>query len=153
MASSLTVDAISNQTRRVKLRAARKNLQRQLAQQILIQRDASLEIRDGEIFIRRVRGAVRQGETEQQRVHTEHVLERLHDRDAPAFADERGLAAESFFQRMKRGQCSASDVLGFYAALVYSQCGSYEETARRLDVDRRTVKAKVDGWLAGSMPQ
>jgi len=35
-----------------------------------------------------------------------------------------------------------------YCACVYSQTGSYEETARRLQLDRRTVKAKVD--LAGS---
>ena len=62
-------------------------------------------------------------------------------------------ADENFYQRIRLGECTAADLLGFYAALVYSQCGSYEETARRLDVDRRTVKAKVDGWLAGSMQQ
>ena len=57
---------------------------------------------------------------------------------------------ESFYLRMKRGESTASEVLGFYTALVYSQCGSYEETARRLDVDRRTVKARVDAWVAGA---
>ena len=54
-----------------------------------------------------------------------------------------------FYQRMKRGEVKAAEVLGFYAALVYGQCGSYEETARRIDLDRRTVKARVEEWLQG----
>jgi hypothetical protein len=35
--------------------------------------------------------------------------------------------------------------------LVYSRTGSYEETARRLGLDRRTVKAKVDPELLGRL--
>jgi DNA-directed RNA polymerase specialized sigma24 family protein len=31
--------------------------------------------------------------------------------------------------------------------LVYAQTGSYEETARRLQLDRRTVKSKIDRHL------
>jgi DNA-directed RNA polymerase specialized sigma24 family protein len=31
-----------------------------------------------------------------------------------------------------------------YNTLVYAQTGSYEETARRLQLDRRTVKSKID---------
>lgn len=57
---------------------------------------------------------------------------------------------EDFYWRMKRGEVTASEVLGFYSALVYGQCGSYEETARRIDLDRRTVKARVDEWLRGA---
>jgi hypothetical protein len=34
-----------------------------------------------------------------------------------------------------------------YCTLVYSQTGSYQETGRRLGLDRRTVKAKVDAEL------
>src|SRR5947209_15132655 len=34
-----------------------------------------------------------------------------------------------------------------YCTLVYAETGSYQETARRLDLDRRTVKDKVDPEL------
>jgi hypothetical protein len=40
---------------------------------------------------------------------------------------------------------TADEVLNHYASLVYRQCGSYVETAKRLGLDRRTVKARVDG--------
>jgi transcriptional regulator with AAA-type ATPase domain len=42
------------------------------------------------------------------------------------------------------GQLTANELLSRYCTLVYSQTGSYEETARRLQIDRRTVKAKVN---------
>ena len=38
---------------------------------------------------------------------------------------------------------TADELLSRYATIVYHQTGSYEETARRLGIDRRTVKAKV----------
>ncbi len=38
---------------------------------------------------------------------------------------------------------TADELLSRYATIVYRQTGSYEETARRLGIDRRTVKAKV----------
>ena len=37
--------------------------------------------------------------------------------------------------------------------IVYSRTGSYEETARRLGLDRRTVKAKVDTALLARLRQ
>ena len=42
------------------------------------------------------------------------------------------------------GALTADQLLGRYCTLVYAQTGSYLETARRLGVDRRTVKSKVD---------
>lgn len=50
-----------------------------------------------------------------------------------------GLLAEA-----ANGQLTASELLSRYCTLIYSQTGSYEETARRLQIDRRTVKAKVN---------
>ena len=52
-----------------------------------------------------------------------------------------------FEEEFRAGKLKAEEVLGYYAALVYRQTGSYEEAARRLAVDRRTVKARVEGYL------
>jgi transcriptional regulator of acetoin/glycerol metabolism len=51
---------------------------------------------------------------------------------------------DTFFDRFGRGELTADEVLNHYASLVYRQCGSYVETAKRLGLDRRTVKARVD---------
>ena len=53
---------------------------------------------------------------------------------------------DPFLSRFQRGELSAEEVMGHYAALVYRQTGTYEETARRLGLDRRTVKAKVEDY-------
>ena len=47
------------------------------------------------------------------------------------------------FAEAREGKMTADDLLSRYCALVYSMTGSYEETARRLEMDRRTVKAKL----------
>ncbi|MBV8816843.1 MAG: hypothetical protein JO022_00725 [Acidobacteriaceae bacterium] len=51
------------------------------------------------------------------------------------------------FGEARAGNLTASELLSRYCTLVYSQTGSYEETARRLAIDRRTVKAKVNRKL------
>ncbi len=49
-------------------------------------------------------------------------------------------------QVMQAGQLTAEELLQHYCRHVYAQCGSYEQTAKRLKLDRRTVKRKiVDG--------
>jgi transcriptional regulator with AAA-type ATPase domain len=50
-----------------------------------------------------------------------------------------------FWGAFQAGKLKAEEVLAYYTALVYRQAGSYEEAARRLGVDRRTVKARVGG--------
>ena len=42
---------------------------------------------------------------------------------------------------------SADDLLNAYCAIVYKQSGSYEEAARLLKLDRRTVKKRVEQQL------
>ena len=55
----------------------------------------------------------------------------------------RPITEDVFYQRMSRCEVTAAEVMGFYSTLVYSECGSYEETAKRIDLDRRTVKRHV----------
>ncbi len=45
------------------------------------------------------------------------------------------------------GRLDMDELAVRYATLVYAQTGSYEEAARRLGIDRRTVKARVDPEL------
>ncbi len=49
------------------------------------------------------------------------------------------------------GRLSFDDLLSCYATVVYHQTGSYEQTAHRLGIDRRTVKAKVDRALLAQL--
>ncbi len=52
-----------------------------------------------------------------------------------------------WIRRFREGDFTADDLLACYAAEVYSLTGSYEEAARRMGIDRRTVKARVDSYL------
>lgn len=52
-------------------------------------------------------------------------------------------AAERLAAAMREGKLSADDVVREYCRIVYAQTRSYEATARRVGLDRRTVKAKV----------
>lgn len=51
--------------------------------------------------------------------------------------------AEAFAQDAAAGTLTAEQLLNRYCLLVYAQCGSYQETARRIGLDRRTVKTRV----------
>jgi transcriptional regulator with AAA-type ATPase domain len=57
---------------------------------------------------------------------------------------------DHFFEDFRAGRLKVSQVIAYYAALVYRQTGSYEVTAKQLDLDRRTVKSKVQEYLSGS---
>ncbi len=53
-------------------------------------------------------------------------------------------ALEDLSVLLSKGTLTADEMLRRYCTMVYSQTGSYEETARRLRLDRRTVKQKID---------
>jgi len=55
--------------------------------------------------------------------------------------------AETLTEDLRQGDLTADELLRRYCTMVYARCGSYEEAARRLALDRRTVKAKVDTEL------
>jgi transcriptional regulator with PAS, ATPase and Fis domain len=54
-------------------------------------------------------------------------------------ADDRGALIAS----IESGALTAEQLLCEYCRLVYAQTGSYEQAAKRLKLDRRTVKSKV----------
>jgi DNA-binding NtrC family response regulator len=51
---------------------------------------------------------------------------------------------DEFVSAFEAGSLTAEELLQRYCTTVYAQTGSYEETARRLQLDRRTVKKNVD---------
>ena len=51
---------------------------------------------------------------------------------------------EAFLDAVQAGRLTADDLLRHYCTLVYAETGSYLETSRRLNLDRRTVKDRVD---------
>lgn len=51
---------------------------------------------------------------------------------------------DDFIQKMQRGDLKVKELLARYCTLLYERFGSYEEVARRADLDPRTVKKYVD---------
>lgn len=65
----------------------------------------------------------------------------------PARLEEGGagtLVRDRLAEEYLSGTLTADDLLRRYCTLVYAEAGSYEETARRLGLDRRTVKSRID---------
>ena len=56
---------------------------------------------------------------------------------APSAADS------TWIDAVQAGALTADELLTGYCALVYAETTSYQETARRLGLDRRTVRARV----------
>ncbi len=54
-------------------------------------------------------------------------------------------------EEFRAGSLTADDLLSRYCTLLYAKTGNYEEVARRLRMDRRTVKSKVDIELLGQL--
>lgn len=59
-------------------------------------------------------------------------------------------ADDGFLDQFRAGALTASEVLARYAAQVYRVTGSYEAAAKKMGLDRRTVKAKVEQFLSAS---
>lgn len=53
-------------------------------------------------------------------------------------------ALEECIEGFREGRLTADALLSRYCTILYSKTRSYEEAARRLGIDRRTVKSKVD---------
>jgi transcriptional regulator with GAF, ATPase, and Fis domain len=61
-------------------------------------------------------------------------------RRSPSTADPLAEAGAA----IREGRWTADELLRWYCTLVYTRTGSYEAAARQLQLDRRTVKAKVE---------
>ncbi len=61
-----------------------------------------------------------------------------------------GSAEDDLVTAFRNGRLTAEELLARYAAQVYQMTGSYEEAARRMGLDRRTVKVKVEAYLRSS---
>lgn len=57
---------------------------------------------------------------------------------------------ESFLMRFQNSDLTVDQLVAGYAAQVYRKAGTYEEAARRMGIDRRTVKAKVEEFRAAN---
>jgi DNA-binding NtrC family response regulator len=49
------------------------------------------------------------------------------------------------------GELTADELLSRYCTLIYAETGQYEATARRLELDRRTVKRRIDRELLAEL--
>jgi transcriptional regulator with AAA-type ATPase domain len=61
----------------------------------------------------------------------------------------RGPPAAALAAELEQGRLTAEQVLRRYCSIVYAQTGNLEETARRLNIDRRTVKARLAAPVEG----
>ena len=70
-------------------------------------------------------------------------------RDYRPIPSDRSLSNQKlFYETLGQSQLSADELLEKYISLVYAEAGTYEETARRVQLDRRTVKSKINhAWL------
>ena len=62
-------------------------------------------------------------------------------------AARRQSTAEDLATALREGRVTARELLRRYCTTVYARTGSYQETARRLELDRRTVKQHIDPEL------
>jgi transcriptional regulator with PAS, ATPase and Fis domain len=56
-------------------------------------------------------------------------------------------ALDGCVDEFRSRRLTADELLCRYCTMVYAKTGSYEEAARQLQIDRRTVKSKVDSEL------
>ena len=68
-------------------------------------------------------------------------------RYTPRIASRTQDAADDVAAAWRDGGLTAKELLRRYCTRVYATTGSYQETARRLDLDRRTVKRSIDADL------
>lgn len=71
----------------------------------------------------------------------------------PAVAPPVGNAQEDLQDDITNGALTADELLRRYCTLTFVATGSYEATARKLKLDRRTIRAKIDHNLLAQIQQ
>ena len=71
----------------------------------------------------------------------------VHKQYHPRTTPETASATDGVAAAWRDGGLTAKELLRRYSTRVYATTGSYQETARRLDLDRRTVKRSIDPEL------
>lgn len=66
-------------------------------------------------------------------------------------AGARGGPHQRLARHIREGALTAEELLRHYCTIVYARTGSYEAAARKLEIDRRTVKAKIDDDLLAEL--
>ena len=51
---------------------------------------------------------------------------------------------DHLIKEMKNGTLTATELISQYCKLLYEQCGTYENVAKQVGLDRRTVKKYID---------
>ncbi|MBF0382183.1 MAG: sigma-54-dependent Fis family transcriptional regulator [Magnetococcales bacterium] len=69
------------------------------------------------------------------------LLTRQYSGDPLAISDIGG----DYLDKIQAGELTAKELLNHYCQLLYKRYGSYEEVARRVELDRRTVRKHVHG--------
>jgi len=60
---------------------------------------------------------------------------------------------DKFIENVRGFRLTAEELLRYYTTLIYAETGSYQETARRLQLDRRTVKERIDDCILASLQE
>lgn len=50
-------------------------------------------------------------------------------------------------QGIQRSNLNAQDLLSAYCYLLYTRYGTFEKVAKKTNLDRRTVKRHIEGWI------
>lgn len=58
---------------------------------------------------------------------------------------------EAFLEAVRTGTLTADELLRRYCTLVYADVGTYQEASRRLGLDRRTVKDRIDSEFLAAL--
>lgn len=85
----------------------------------------------------------------EQCVH--NILVRRRYSPAEASPDDPSGIYQRIAQQLAAGELTMEQFAGKYCTLVYALTGSYEKSASRLHIDRRTVKSKIDAELLAQL--